>query len=92
MIRFLLPWIKFDPERKCRQKTTPKKSLYKTFLEEKKMTITNLGTLGRCLGTFENIDRGHRTTVYVLYVQVTKRGFDFFKYYNLSYLVIVNVV
>ena len=56
------------------------------------MTISNLGTLGRCLGTFENIDRGHRTTVYVLYVQVTKRGFDFFKYYNLSYLVIVNVV
>lgn len=28
-----------------------------------------IGTLGRCLGTFENIDRGHRTTVYVLYVQ-----------------------
>ena len=28
------------------------------------------GTLGRCLGTFENIDRGHRTTVFVLYVKV----------------------
>ena len=26
------------------------------------------GLLGRCLGTFDNTDRGHRTKVYVLYV------------------------
>lgn len=28
-----------------------------------------IGTLGRFLGTFENIDRGHRTRVFVLYVK-----------------------
>jgi len=28
-----------------------------------------IGNLGRCLGEFENSDRGHRTRVYVLYVQ-----------------------
>jgi len=28
-----------------------------------------VGTLGRYLGTFENVERGHRTRVYVLYVK-----------------------
>ena len=27
-----------------------------------------VGHLGRCVGTFDNTDRGHRTRVYVLYV------------------------
>jgi len=58
---WIIPGGKIEPE----EMLNPALSAIREAREEAGV----IGTLGRFLGTFENKDRGHRTRVFVLYVQ-----------------------
>jgi len=58
---WIIPGGKVEPDELC----NPALSAIREAREEAGV----IGTLGRCLGTFDNLDRGHRTRVFVLYVQ-----------------------
>jgi len=58
---WIIPGGKIEPE----ELVDPALSAVREAREEAGV----IGTLGRYLGTFDNTDRGHRTRVFVLYVQ-----------------------